>query len=67
MIVREKKKECLKKFWEENRENDTWKVVKCAKVLCSIKEVMKYLQDIGKNSIDMEEEKTESLIRYYFI
>ena len=67
MMVREKKKECCKKFCEGNGEKDPWEVVKWAKHPWRIREVIKSLLDVDNNLLNMNEEKAEDLIRDHFV
>ena len=65
-MVREKEKECWKRFYKENGEKDPWEVVKWAKDLWRIREGMKTLRDTNDNPLNTDEEKADSLIRDYF-
>ena len=65
--MREKKKECWKRFCEENGEKDPWEVVKWAKDAWKIRKVMKSLRDTNNNPLNTDEEKTEGMIRYHFM
>lgn len=65
-MVREKKKKYWKRFCKENSEKDLWEVVKWAKDLWRIREVMKSLKDIDDNLLNTDEEKEEGLVRNHF-
>ena len=67
MMVREKKRECWKKFCKESEGKNPWEVVKWTKDQWRIREVMKYLQDIDNTLLKTDEEKAKGLIRDHLV
>ena len=67
MIVRKKKKECWKRFYEENSEKDLWKVMKWTNNLWRIREVMKAKRNIDNVPLNTNEKRVEGLIRDHFM
>ena len=65
--MKEKKKECRKKFGKENEEKDPWEVVKWAKDSGRIREVMKTFRGVNNNLRNMDEEKAEDFISDHFV
>ena len=66
-MVREKKKVYRKRFCEEKVEKNIWEVVKWAKDLWRIRELMKSVRDVDNNLLNMDKEKAEGLVRDHFV
>jgi len=65
-LVREKKKECWQRFYEQNEEKDWWEIVKWAKDLWHLKATMGDLIDTAGVPLKIDNEKKNGLIRDHF-
>ena len=65
-LVREKKEQCWRTFYEEHGCKDTWEVVRWAKDPCRLKTRMRNLRDLEGTSLRTDEQKAEGLVRDLF-
>ena len=65
-LVSYKKLECWQRFCEENGEKDLWEVVKCAKDIRKLKEIIKTEKDKREKVLGRDQEKVEGIVRDTF-